>query len=105
MSKNRSILLNQDYDADIKVQRVDGLITEGLHLGDVTDQNAAIIIKMQPGELKSQPTVGVGIDNLLLDHDYLLYKHLIRQQLTAEGMRVNRLDIDNQNVEINVDYK
>jgi len=107
MNKSLGILLNPaTNDFDIKVVRnSEGKIVQGLHIGDVTKQNTAIILYMQPGELKEQPTVGVGIDNMLLDHDFLLYKHRIRQQLGAEGMQVNHLEINGQNIEINANYK
>jgi len=105
--KNLGILLNpESNDFDIKVIRDDsGKITQGLHVGDTTKQNIAVILKMQPGELKEQPTVGVGIDNITLDTDFLFYKHRIRQQLDAEGMQVNHLEINGQNIEINANYR
>ncbi|MDR2147717.1 MAG: hypothetical protein LBE91_14785 [Tannerella sp.] len=105
--KEKGILLKpENFDLDIKVVR-DGLgkISQGLYIGDVTKQNTAVILYMQPGEWKEQPTVGVGIDNILLDKDYLLYKHKIRQQLDAEGMQVNHLEINGQNIEINANYR
>jgi hypothetical protein len=105
--KNSGILLNPaSNDFDIKVIRdSEGKIVQGLHIGDVTKQNTAIILYAQPGELKEQPTVGVGISSMLLDHDYLLYKHKIRRQLNVEGMQVNHLEINGQNIEINASYR
>lgn len=105
--KNSGILLNpKTNDLDIQVQRdAEGKIVQGFTVGDVTMQNAKTILYMQPGELKSHPTVGVGINNMLLDHEFLLYKHKIRQQLVADGMRVKKLEIDGQNVEIHASYK
>lgn len=105
--KNLGILLNpKTNDLDIQVQRdAEGKIVQGLHVGDVTQQNAKTILYMQPGELKSHPTVGVGINNMLLDHEFLLYKHKIRQQLVADGMRVKKVEINGQNVEIHASYK
>jgi hypothetical protein len=107
--KDKGILLNPDtFEFDIKVvreEKEEGKITQGLHVGDVTQQNTAIILYMHPGELKEHPTVGVGINNMLLDKNFLLYKHRIRQQLNAEGMQVNHLEINKQNIEINATYK
>jgi len=105
--KNLGIMLKQDsFDLDIKVIRdAGGKIARGFQIGDVTKQNTAVILLMNPGELKERPTVGVGINNMILDKDYLLYKHKIRQQLTADGMQVNYLEISNQNIEINANYK
>ena len=112
--KNLGILLNpKTNDLDIQVQRdAEGKIVQGFTVGDVTMQNAKTILYMQPGELKSHPTVGVGINNMLLDHESLLYKHKIRQQLTNDGMRVKKVElkidgsqINGQNVEIHANYK
>jgi len=107
MNKSLGILLNPDTnDFDVKVVRnADKMIVQGLHVGDVTKQNTAVILYMNPGEMKEQPTVGVGINNMILDKDFLLYKHKIRQQLDVEGMQVNYLEIDGQNIEINANYK
>jgi hypothetical protein len=105
--KNLGVQLNPaTNDFDIKVVLdSEGKIIQGLHVGDATKQNTAIILYIQPGELKEQPAVGVGINNMLLDKDYLLYKHKIRQQLNMEGMQVNHLEINNQNIWINAYYK
>lgn len=105
--KGIGILLNPDtFDLDIKVVRDnEGKIVQGLHVGNVAEQNAKVILYMQPGELKERPTVGVGINNMLLDKDTLLYKHKIRQQLTADGMDVKKLEIDGQNITIHANYK
>lgn len=105
--KNVGLLLDaatNDFDLSV-VKDSFGMIIQGLQTGDVTKQNVAIILHMHPGELKEQPTVGVGISNMILDKDYLLYKHKIRQQLDAEGMAVKRLEINGQNIEINASYK
>ena len=94
--KEKGITLNEDTgDLDVKVIRDrNGLITRGLIIGDVQEQNQAIIISIQPGELKEAPQVGVGIDSMLLSNEILLYKHKIREQLEADGFRVNHLEID-----------
>ena len=106
MNKSLGILLNSETnDFDIKGWDAGKNIMRGLHIGDVTKQNTAIILYMYPGELKERPTVGVGINNILLDKDFLLYKHRIRQQLDVEGMQVNYLEINGQNIEINANYK
>lgn len=105
--KETGILLDiNTRDFDIKIIRdAEGKIRQGLHVGNITNQNISIILYMQPGELKEQPTVGVGINNMILDHDYLLYKHKIRQQLNAEGMQINYLEINGQKIEIDANYE
>jgi hypothetical protein len=105
--KETGILLNPETnDLDIKVVKDrNGKIIQGLQVGDVTRQNTAIILYMQPGEMKEQPTVGVGINNMLLDHNALFYKHKIRQQLVADGMQVKRLNIKENKIELDANYK
>lgn len=105
--KNWGIVLNPETnDFDVKVVKDgSGKIIRGLQLRDITKQNMFIILKIEPGELKLTPTVGVGIDGMILGTDFLLYKHRIRQQLDVEGMQVNHLEIKNQNIEINAGYK
>lgn len=107
MGKETGIILNKETgDVDILVARdTEGKIIQGLRIDDITTQNISLILNMQPGELKEHPTVGVGIENILMDHDYLEYKHKIRQQLSIEGMRINHLEINGQNIEINANYK
>lgn len=104
--KNTGILVKEDTgELDIQVSRDEtGKITQGVQVGEVTHQNTALILLMQPGEWKEQPTVGVGIENMILDHDFLGYKHKIRQQLITEGMQVDHLEINGQNIELNAKY-
>lgn len=106
MGKETGILLNESGDLDIQVTRdVEGKIAEGLCVADITKQNIKLILDMHPGELKEHPLLGVGISNILLDHDYLRYKHKIRHHLGVEGMQINHLEIKEQNIEINANYK
>lgn len=102
-------MLNSDTgDLEIIIKKdANGLISGGLTIGDVQLQNQAILINMHPGELKEHPTVGVGISSMLLSSDTLLYKHKIREQLEADGLQINHLDIvktDKINIEINANY-
>lgn len=110
MKKTGWTLNEETGDLNIKVSRDSlGLITDGLMVGDVQKQNQAIIIYMHPGEMKEKPTVGVGVSSMLLSTDALLYKHRIREQLEADGFRVNHLAIkaeqgDKLNIEVNAVY-
>lgn len=109
--KDKGFLLDTETD-DFKINVTRdalGLITGGLVVGDVQQQNQAIIIQMQPGEMKESPQVGVGITSMLLSSETLGYKHKIREQLEADGFRVNYLDIekgqDNEfNIQLNAVY-
>lgn len=110
--KRKGILLDPEKgDLQIKVTRDSlGLIRGGLVVGDVQKQNQAIIINMHPGEMKEAPQVGVGITSMLLSSETLTYKHKIREQLEADGFRVNHLEIINEqdnklNIELNAAYQ
>jgi hypothetical protein len=103
--KEKGLTINPETgDLNIKVTRDSlGMITGGLVVGDVQKQNQAIIIYMQPGEMKEQPQIGVGIASILLSSETLLYKHKIREQLEADGFKVNHLEIEAmKNNELNI---
>lgn len=99
--KRRGIQLNDNNDLgivmDIKVNPVrdqSGKIISGIVVGDILEQNKALILIAHPGELKFNPDVGVGIEDLLLSGDYLEYRHKIREHFTKDGLRISRLDLN-----------
>lgn len=95
--KNRGIQLSDGISdtIDLKINVVRdaaGLITQGLIVGNILNQNQALIIIANPGEFKFNPTIGVAIDEMLLNEDYLQYRHRIRDHLTKDGMKVKSVD-------------
>lgn len=64
-------------------------------IGNSSVQNQSVILVANPGEFKQSPKVGVGIGNLLLGDNLLEYRHKIRQQFTADGMTVKKLELYN----------
>lgn len=102
MPKDKGIQLNDKVSADnlmdlkIKVKRnIDGKISNGLTVGNILNQNQALILITQPGENKFNPNLGVGITDVLLSQDYLGYRHKIRQQFSLDGLNVLKLDLYN----------
>lgn len=98
--KNLGIQLNdsttgiETIDLKIDVKRdANGLITQGLVVGNIMSQTQAMILIASPGEFKFNPTVGVAIDELLLDDDYLRMRHRIRENLEKDGMKVKSVDL------------
>jgi hypothetical protein len=84
----------QDFDLKIEVVRgSDGLITQGLVVGDTMSQNQALILIANPGEFKFNPTIGVAIDELLLDNDYLRFRHRIREHFEKDGLKVKSIQL------------
>lgn len=95
----------KDYDLEIKVKRDrNGRILSGLALGDVLHQNQAIILSIRKGELKERPSVGVGLPDMLLDHDLTAMRNEIRQQLELDGQTVNRIELTKDLLTIDSKY-
>ena len=106
MAKNIGIQLNGDYDLDIKVRRdANGKIISGLVVGDVTFQNQALILKAQKGEFKENPTVGVGIEDIVNDNDIRLWKKEITGQLEADGQQIDKLVLNEREFILDAKYK
>lgn len=86
---------NQEaFDLKIEVQRdSNGLITQGLVVGDTMNQNQALILIANPGEFKFNPTIGVAIDELLLGNDFLRFRHRIREHFEKDGLIVNSIQL------------
>ena len=111
--KNIGIQLNDSQDGaeniDLKINVIrggDGLITSGLAVGNVLRQNQAIIIIANPGEFPFNPTLGVAIDELLLDNDYLRIRHRIREHLAKDGMKVRTLEFsENKPMQLEAYYE
>ncbi|PWN62314.1 hypothetical protein [Chryseobacterium oncorhynchi] len=91
ISKNNGV-----FALDINIKRdSSGRITSGLVLGNTLQQNMASILIAEPGDLKNQLSVGVGIRSALLDEDLLQYRHLIKSQFAKDGLVVKHLDLYN----------
>jgi hypothetical protein len=84
------------HTIDLKIEVVrdaDGLITQGLVVGNTMNQNQALILIANPGELKLNPTLGVAIGDLLLDDDFLRFRHRISEHLAKDGMKVKSVEL------------
>jgi hypothetical protein len=98
--KNIGIKINDSASGlesiDLKIDVVrgsDGLITQGLVVGNTMNQNQAMILIANPGEFKFNPTIGVAIDELILDNDYLRMRHRIRDHFAKDGLNVKSLQL------------
>lgn len=87
---------NGDFALDINVIRDSaGRITSGLVFGNTLEQNIATILIAEPGDLKNNPSIGVGMRSALLDEDLLPYRHQIKEQFAKDGLDVKHLDLYN----------
>lgn len=90
--KNRGVALNEHYEVKVVERFFDGKLRKTLTIDeDITHQNQALILMCQKGEVKSDPMLGVGIDNIVGESDFLAIRAEIMRQLEREGQRVDRL--------------
>lgn len=100
----KAIQLN-DYDIEVNVKRDGyGKIVSGMIIGDVARQNQAIILSMRKGDLKENPSIGVGLSDLLLEHNLLSIRSEIRQQLELDGQTVNLIKVTESSIVIDAKY-
>ncbi|MDD4373490.1 MAG: hypothetical protein PHG67_06205 [Bacteroidales bacterium] len=96
MTIKHDILLDENYDLIIN----DGDFT----LDESLNQNVALLLKSQPGDFKHSPFAGVDAEAYLNDSNpNELFKN-IRQNLKSDGIRVMKLKVTDDNLEINAEY-
>lgn len=95
----------EDYDIKIDVQKgLDGRIISGLEIGDILRQNQALIMVMHKGELKENPSVGVGISDIINDHQLDKWRAEIREQLEMDGQKVDSIVLGTDKLIIEAEY-
>lgn len=86
------ILLDDSFDIKVKpVRDSTGIIVKGMQVGNTLYQNQAIILVCHAGEISEVPQLGVGIEDMLLDNDYLMWRRTIRMNMERDGQRVNNI--------------
>ncbi len=95
---------------DLKIDPIrgdDGKIISGLVVGNTLEQNKALILLAQPCDFKFKPTLGVGIEDFLLeDADLLECRHRIRENFRQDGLKIKDLDLyDINSVKIDAGYE
>lgn len=99
--------VGQLMDLKIEVVRDDkGKIIKGISIGATLNQNKALIIMANPGEFHFNPTLGVAIDELTLDEDYLRFRHRIKDHLQRDGMKVHSVQLSqSEPLKVLADYE
>jgi hypothetical protein len=83
------ILIDDDYRLRVKPERDGtGKIVAGLMIGATIHQNTGLILICRKGEFKEVPALGVGIEDVLLDNDYLEWRRRIRLNLELDSQVV-----------------
>lgn len=68
------------------------------------EQNQALILQLHQGELKERPEVGVGIEDMLLDNDTIVWRTKIREQMEMDGQTVQSVSVSRDRIDINANY-
>ena len=87
MNRKRFGIQLDDETCDLKIRN------GSMSLGETLPQNQYLLLTMNKGELKEEPTIGVGISDMLNDNDILGWKRKIRDGLKADGMNVESIAI------------
>ena len=105
MSKSIGILLGSDGDLMIKPIRVNGLIVSGLTIGNSLAQNQYCILMAQKAELKGNPTLGVGIEDMDGDENPDEWTRTIRKEYSKDGLIISQIGLVGGEMNIIADYK
>ena len=90
------ILLTTDFDLDI---------TNGdFAVGSSKTQQPQLLLNTSPGEWPNAPTTGIGIARYVESADHESMARRVQTELTADGMRVNRINIDGSTIKIDATY-
>ena len=75
-----------------------------LAVGFVDDQNQALLLFSDKGDWKESPTVCVGVSRWLKDNDGEGLLGEIKKEFEKDGMTVVKLELTEQNLNINANY-
>lgn len=94
---------------DLKIEpkrNADGKIVSGIVIGNTLEQNKALILLAHPNDFKLNPTLGVGLEDILLDSELLEYRHKIREQFNRDGLKITTLDLySTKSIKIEAHYE
>ena len=85
------------YDIDLSSGR--------MTLMEVTHQNQAMLLMARPGEFKEFPSMGVGLPDILLDHELNGWRRRIIEQIEADGQRITKIQVTTSGVDLEAKYK
>lgn len=92
-----------EYNKDSPI--LEPMVSHGsLLVGDVLRQNQALLLTLHNGELKENPSVGVGISDMLLDNDPIYWRTKVKEQLEMDGQSVERVTITQTGIQIKAKY-
>lgn len=81
------------------------LTSGSMALMEVTHQNQAMLLIARPGEYKEFPTIGIGLPDMLMDHELSGWRRRIIEQVEADGQRISKIQITTTGVDLEAKYK
>lgn len=103
--KGAGILIDDEFSIKVEpVRDSTGKIVRGAIIGDALYQNTGLILICRKGEFKELPALGVGIEDVILDNDYLDWRRRIRRNLEMDDQVVINIKfsgIDNLTIDAN----
>jgi len=98
------IQLNDDYELKLNAERDGAGKLVGMELAKTINQNSAVILVHQSGQMKEAVTLGVGIENILMDHDLAGWRRRIRLALEQDDQQVQTVNVSESKLEIHANY-
>ena len=99
---------NEGEVMDLKIKPVrdsSGKIVSGLVIGNILEQNKALILVGSEGDLKFRPDIGVNFGDVLLSDNLLEYRHKISDHFSKDGLKISELNLyRTDNIKIVADY-
>lgn len=106
MSRNIGIRITNDYEPELSiVMDSEGKIEKGLVVGNILEQNQAMILLCQKGDIKEFGGLGAGIEDMLNDNELDRWKRDITYMLSQDGMKVKKMEIGEDYLILEADYE
>lgn len=96
-----ALRLIQDESGSVDLELAGG----SMAVGEVTEQNQYLLLMSHAGEWKEFPLVGVGIGDVVNDHDLERWERAIGEALEADGMTIEKLELTTNKLNIIARYK
>jgi hypothetical protein len=103
--RGTGIQLDGNYELTITMRKdIEGKIISGLTIGKVTEQNQALLLLCQKGEIKHSPLIGIGINGICNDNDLAHWKREITEQIEGDGQRITKLILTETQLALEAKY-
>ena len=106
MNRDIGIRISDEWEPEVVVIRdTEGKIRGGLVVGNILEQNQAMLLLCHKGEIKEFGEIGLGIEDMLNDNELDRWKRDITYMLSQDGMKVKRLEIGEEEIRLEAEYE